>query len=146
MLDAKYANYTGAQFSVRNPDGTTTIGSGGPQGDLSGFDLTRSPHATANIGAFVAYPVGDGKLKANVNYAYNSGFKWESDNRLKQNAYGLVNAQIGWNAPNDRFSVDVFAKNLTNTKYSVWMVSTTNGDLYAPAAPRLWGAELNFKY
>ena len=88
----------------------------------------------------------DGKLKANVNYAYNSGFKWESDNRLKQNAYGLVNAQIGWNAPNDRFSVDVFAKNLTNTKYSVWMVSTTNGDLYAPAAPRLWGAELNFKY
>ena len=146
LLDAKYANYTGAQFSVRNPDGTTTIGSGGPQGDLSGFDLTRSPHATANIGAFVAYPVGDGKLKANVNYAYNSGFKWESDNRLKQNAYGLVNAQIGWNAPNDRFSVDVFAKNLTNTKYSVWMVSTTNGDLYAPAAPRLWGAELNFKY
>jgi outer membrane receptor protein involved in Fe transport len=35
---------------------------------------------------------------------------------------------------------------LTKTQYSAWQVSTTNGDLYAPAAPRTMGAELSFKF
>jgi iron complex outermembrane receptor protein len=128
---------------VRNPNGTTTILQGGT---LTGNDLTRSPHTTLNIGAFASYPLAGGKLNANANYVHNSGFFWEPDNRLKQPSYGLLNAQIGWSAEGDAWGINLFAKNLTKTKYSVWQVATTNGDNYAPAAPRTWGAELSFKF
>lgn len=143
LLDTKFNSFTGAQYSVRNPDGSTTILQGGT---LTGNDLTRSPHTTFNIGAFMSYPVAGGKINANANYVHNSGFFWEPDNRLKQPSYGLLNAQIGWSAQNDRWGVNVFGKNLTDTHYSVWQVATRNGDRYAPAAPRTWGVELNFKY
>lgn len=143
LLDAKFNEFTGAQFSVRNPNGTTSILQGGT---LTGNDLTRSPHTTLNFGAFASYPLAGGKLNANVNYLHNSGFFWEPDNRLKQPSYGLLNAQIGWTADAGRWGINLFAKNLTKTKYSVWQVATSNGDLYAPAAPRTVGVELSFKY
>jgi len=143
LLDAKFNEFLGAQYSVRNPDGTTTILQGGT---LTGNDLTRSPPTTFNIGAFISYPLASGKLNANANYVHNSGFFWEPDNRLKEPSYGLLNAQIGWSAEDDRWGINLFAKNLTKTEYSVWQVATTNGDLYAPAAPRTWGAELSFKF
>jgi iron complex outermembrane receptor protein len=143
LLDTKFNEFTGAQYSVRNPDGTTTILQGGT---LTGNDLTRSPHATFNIGAFVSYPLAGGKLNANANYVHNSGFFWEPDNRLKQPSYGLLNAQLGWTAKDDRWGINLFARNIGNTKYSVWQVASAQGDLYAPAAPRTFGAELNFKY
>lgn len=143
FLDTKYNEFTGAQFSVRNPNGTTSILQGGT---LTGNDLTRSPHTTLNVGAFMSHPMAGGKVNANANYVHNSGFFWEPDNRLKQPSYGLLNAQLGWSAEDDRWGINLFAKNLTKTKYSVWQVATTNGDQYAPAAPRTWGAELTFKY
>ncbi|CAN5204826.1 TonB-dependent receptor [soil metagenome] len=146
LLDAEYSDYTGAQWSVRNPNGTTTIGSGGPNGDLTGNSLTRSPKATFNIGAFGTFPLGDGKIEANGTYVYNSGFYWEPDNRLKQRSYGLVNGQIGWTPDTGRWGVKAFVKNLFDKEYSVWQVATTNGDLYAPAPPRTFGGELSFKF
>jgi iron complex outermembrane receptor protein len=146
LLDAKFKDFTGAQYSFRNPDGTTTLAAGGPLGDLSGNRLTRSPKATFNIGAFARIPAGSGNIVANANYVYNSGYYWEPDNRLKQKAYGLVNAQLGWSAAEDRWAVKVIAKNLSGTKYDVWQVATTNGDLYAPAAPRTIAGEISFKF
>jgi iron complex outermembrane recepter protein len=143
LLNATFNDFTGAQFSVRNPDGTTTISQGGT---LTGNDLTRSPKTTFNIGVFGNFPVDNGKISANTNYAYNSGYFWEPDNRLKQKSYGLLNAEIGWFAADDRWGVRFYAKNLTNTEFSVWQVATTNGDLYAPAAPRTLGGELSFKF
>lgn len=143
LLDAKFDDFTGAQFSVRNPNGTTTLLQGG---DLSGNRLTRSPKATFNIGAFVNIPTNFGSIDANVNYVHNSGYFWEPDNRLKQDAYGLLNAQLGWKDPDSNLGLKLFAKNLTKTEYDVWQVATGNGDLHAPASPRTYGAELSFSF
>jgi iron complex outermembrane recepter protein len=142
LLDTKFGTFIG-DYSIRNANGTTSKLTGAT---LTGNDLTRSPHTTFNIGTFANVPVGNGKIKASANYVYNSGYFWEPDNRLKQKAYGLLNAEIGWSDAEDRLGVRFYVKNLTKTQYSAWQVSTTNGDLYAPAAPRTMGAELSFKF
>lgn len=107
--------------------------------DLAGNEVPRSPGATFSVGAVYVLDTSFGTFTTSANYYYNEGFFWESENRLAQDSYSIVNAQITWNHPDETFYVRVFGNNLTDTEYSNFGISSQFGDFISAAAPRTYG-------
>lgn len=110
--------------------------------DASGQTMIQSPDATINLNANYLVPTTErGNVTLSANYVYNSGFFWEPDHRIQQNAFGLLNGQVSWTLPNGKYHVRVWGKNLTGKKYNLY-VSTSINDIASPAPPRTFGISL----
>jgi iron complex outermembrane receptor protein len=143
VLDAKFKDFPGFVPSV--PRTVAPYGnSNGPAINAAGNHLTRAPNFTGNIGATVTIPAKTGEFRINTNYAYNGGFYWEASNRVRQNAYGLLNAEIAY-SPDDRWTVKLWGRNITATKYYSFVDATPFGDRGRVGAPVTYGASLNYK-
>lgn len=144
LIRARYGEFKDAPIGTvltAFPFGTTFT-----PGDASGNRMIRTPTFSANVAADYHVPVGSGEVSANVSYAYNSGFFFEPDQRLKQKAYSLVNAQLRWSFEDDTFYVKAFAKNLFDTKYWIQQTGVFTGDLGNLAFGRQYGAAVGFKF
>jgi len=141
-LDTEYTDYSNSPCSSRSPDGTTVQFFC----DATGNKLVRSPELTYNMTVFYNIPSDIGDFDVTVAYAYNDGFPWETDNRLKESSYNLMNAEISWTSQNGHLGASVFAKNLLDEEYSVWSLALNYGDMYTMAPPRTYGVELKFSF
>ena len=112
--------------------------------DASGNQLIRAPDFSGTLGLSYAWRASFGKLSATANLFHSASFPYEAGGRLRQAPYEVVNAQIGWRSISDRLGARVFVRNLTNKHYFTNLVSSA-GDIFAPAAPRTVGIELNVK-
>ena len=70
------------------------------------------------------------------------------DRLVSQEPIGLVNGRIVYYGADDRWSLSVYGKNLTNKGYfdNVLTVQALIGQVAYNAAPRTYGVELGFKY
>ena len=115
-------------------------------GDASGFQTPGSPDFTASMGMSLTVPVREtGELRFNLLGSYNSGFPFESDGTLRQKKYALLNGSIAYWL-NEHWGVEVWGKNLTNTKYFQQKISTGLGATTARAAPATYGVTVKFNY
>jgi iron complex outermembrane receptor protein len=68
---------------------------------------------------------------------------------LREGAYGILNARLGYKTSDEKWSFSVFAQNLTNTRYRFYSFDTT-GDFGAienvPGVPRWFGASIGYKW
>ena len=143
--------YLHAQYD-RFPDGSCAVPAvtgGNPTTvacDLSGKTMIRSPKYTGNVGAEYTFGLpNDASINLSVNESYNSGFYWEPDNRLRQNAYSLVSASARWNLPGKHYSVELWGKNLSNA--IVWVnAASASSDTFAPGQPRTYGVTARYKF
>jgi iron complex outermembrane receptor protein len=154
-IDAKYKNFpNGPCFRGPRPTGGDIPEPLPPAGrangvagscDLSGNKLLRTPPVTFTIGFDYRIPSSVGDFRLAATYYYNDGFFWESENRLRQNHYGLLSGQVSWQ-PDDRWTVRVWGKNLTQAKYNAYSTSNaTFGDSVSPASPRTFGFTVGVK-
>ena len=114
--------------------------------DSSGHHLQDTPDFTGNIGATYELPTAIGPVRASVNYYYNGGYYGDAQNRIRQNAYGLLDASLGWASASGNLSVKVWGKNLGNEKYSLQYDAVNFGDNIVAAPPRTWGVTLGARY
>lgn len=143
--DGHYSNY---------PDGPTLVpraapaggNAAGPSADFTGNQLTRSPEFTGNVSAQYTMPTEAGDFSAQLTYYHNSGFPWDADNRIWQEAYGLLSAQIAWDSPDERWRLSLNGANLTDTHYAINGQPGPQGDAYAPGFPRTFTAKVRFKF
>ena len=144
LFKHEYSSFPNAPGTRNNP--AATGGNTAFAFDASGNEMIQSPDSTLNLNAAYVIPLGD---KSNVllaaNYAYNDGFFWEPDHRVRQNAFGLLSGQIVYTLPSGNISVRLWGKNLTNRKYNLY-VSTAINDVQAAAAPRTYGAAVDVKF
>lgn len=83
--------------------------------DASGTSLLYAPDVTFNLGGDYTYVFGDtSSLELAANYAYSSHYKEVVGDGNFVRAYGVLNGSITWTAPNDRFFLRLWGKNLTN--------------------------------
>lgn len=82
----------------------------------------RLPYAPSNtLFAEVSYMVNVSRkfrehyFAAHLNFSGTGDIYWNEANTLKQNFYGLFGGTLGYHTP--RWSVEIWGKNLTNTKY-----------------------------
>lgn len=115
-------------------------------GDFSGNELYRAPKYMVNVGVRYEVPTPMGVYSANASYTYNDGFYWDTENRLREPSYSLINAQLSWLSPNDRYKVTLWGKNLTDEDYTLYGIASGVGDLLAPAPPRTYGVTLGVNF
>ncbi|MET0660888.1 MAG: TonB-dependent receptor [Steroidobacteraceae bacterium] len=143
FLDATYDSFPGAPISTPGPTGGNITTSG----DAKGNDMTRSPPVTGNLAVDYFLPVAAGELGFNVNYCYNDGFYFEPDNRVKQDSYSIVNAQVAYSfGPDQRYRVRVFGKNLGDEEYFNSITEFAFGDQAVPGQPRTYGVGIDVNF
>ncbi|MBB3862340.1 iron complex outermembrane receptor protein [Novosphingobium hassiacum] len=139
ILGAHYSSYPNAVFLTPRPTG----GNIQSTGDATGNRSVNSPRFTSTVGIDYEVPL-NGSIKAGLNatWSYNDGFFWDSQNRLRQPSYNIVNMQASLATLDSRWRLRVYARNLLNEQYYSFLSPGTFGDPGAPAAPRTYGVAI----
>ena len=143
-VHGRYQKFEGAPSST--PNLTPPFGNAVGITDASGNRMVRTPDWTANISADYTAPVAGGEMTLSGSYAYNDGFFWEPDNRVKQKAYSMVNGQITWTPESESFRLRAFARNLLNTKHFTQVSEIFLGDLAVAAPGRTYGVSVGVNF
>jgi iron complex outermembrane receptor protein len=167
FLDAKYTSFQDAPFTTGTNQlvngvvpgcsvpaaGNIDPANGGNvgycPGNASGNKMSRTPTVTASLGLNWTVPVGAKfKLRLAPSLSYNSGFYWDPDNRTRQPSYSLLNFTATLATADNRWAVRAWASNLTNKHYYAYVAEQGDqtGNSSVPAAPRLMGAAIDFKF
>jgi len=109
-----------------------------------------SPNMTANLAASYDFDLGEhGKLTPHVAWSAETRYFSDLENAPQgfQPSWSEVDADLTYRAPNDRWRISVFGKNLTNTIHllndnPIAGLFTVN--YYAD--PRVFGVEFGFKF
>ncbi|WP_070153720.1 TonB-dependent receptor [Sphingobium phenoxybenzoativorans] len=120
------SQYSGDNFFPCGPSATPGVGQCGANGliNLNGRRAISSPRVKVVTSA--TYDIDlEGPLKIRTYAAYN----WRSSNQFqlyqdpltKEPAYGILDASIGLGDDDDRWSLTIFGKNLTNKFYYAYL-------------------------
>jgi iron complex outermembrane receptor protein len=114
--------------------------------DGANHDIPSAPHVTANFTADYSIPSSIGPFVVSGSFIYNGGSYQDPSDRLTYPGYSLFNSSVTWRTPNDRWSLSLWAKNITSAKYYLEVQTTALGDLQMQAPPCTFGitASTNF--
>jgi iron complex outermembrane receptor protein len=135
IMHSRFTSFPDATISTPLPGGGNTTVSG----SATGLMVPHSPDYSGNLSAEYRISTGYGDFITALNGSYESPFAWDADNRLKQHAYGLLNGSIQWLPIDEHWEVKLWAKNITNTKYSIYTTANVVGDEESPAPPLTFG-------
>mgnify|MGYP003382080729 CR=1 FL=1 len=117
-----------------------------PNNNARGFDTVRTPKFTGSLRASYAIESSVGRFTVNPSLSYNDGFFFDVDNRLRQDAYVLLNAAIDWQSSDGHLGANLWMRNITDKVYYSQAVPSNFGDLVAYASPRTYGLTLRAKF
>jgi iron complex outermembrane receptor protein len=117
-------------------------------------ELQQSPKAKFTLGARYELPLAnDGKIVANLDYSWTARQVANVMLTASVNlpSYGLLNGRLTYTAPNDRFKVSAYGRNLTNEYYLIGGTDFANGYTAGsreldPGLPREFGVEVRFNF
>jgi iron complex outermembrane recepter protein len=159
-VDSKYDSFVIAQSALFVPPGRVACPVSAPnlQGlvtvDCSGFPMIRSPKWSGNIGVTQQFELGNGgNVSFDADMAFASSRFVSADFTAAQLAkpYQNVSASLTYNAPDDRWFVSAWVRNLTNEAiysggggHQAAFVAGWNTSNIAP--PRTWGGRIGLKF
>ena len=114
--------------------------------DATGNQIPFASKFTATLGGQYSAPLLGGEVTADVNALYNDGFFTEIDEGRRQNDYILLNASLGWVAPNQAYSISLWGKNLTNEAVLLSKDGAVHGTAASYQPPRTYGVTLGLKF
>lgn len=119
----------------------------GKEIDYSGNYLPMVPRHTFSVATNYSILMKDksllDKIVFNVQYTGQGKIYWREDNIARQNFYGTLNAQTSF--VKDKFSLDLWAKNITNEQYVSYYFKTSKS--YAQRGkPFTCGVNLNISF
>jgi iron complex outermembrane receptor protein len=118
--------------------------------NYSGNQLPSAPHESLNASARYVHPLPLGDLVSEVDLNYRSQifFDTSNDPRLSDPQRAFVDAELGWRAPNGRFELGVWGRNLfdeTNIS-DITPVPALGFDAISVGKPRTYGLYLRAHY
>lgn len=115
-------------------------------GDFTGRYILLAPALSLSGSIDYKHDLPSGSLAFNLTGSYSSKMYRSIDNILTQPAYGVLNGSIRWNVGDDGLSLTLWAKNLTDTHYSVYGTATTYTFSGGRGAPRTFGGSIGYKF
>ena len=145
VLDARYDTFPRApSYAPILPYGNGPLTSI----NAAGNDLPRSPRFAFNVGVNYRLDSRIGLMVASANFAYNTGYYWDPDNRHRQSAVGLLDLNLSYQRhADDPWTLRLWIKNLADEHY-YWGENETAGPSGTPgvvAPPRTFGFSVNYK-
>jgi iron complex outermembrane recepter protein len=123
-----------------------TGGNATPVIDATGHDLPYAPRFSGDVSAVYTCLVAGGAADFNVTARYNAGYYPEVNNLLRQSAFTVVNSTLSWTTPDDRYTVSLWARNLTNQFYTTALTAQSAGSVLSAAPPRTYGLSLQGRF
>ncbi|PTR05797.1 MULTISPECIES: TonB-dependent receptor, partial [unclassified Novosphingobium] len=127
--DAKFHNYLGQCYSgqtIAEGCNLELVDGAYTKQDFEGRTAPKAPHFAGRVGTTLEVPVSPSGLRAvfNGDVSYTSSYNYSDalEPFTVQHAYAKVDASLSLLAPNDRWSLSVIGRNLTNKL----VVSTAN--------------------
>ena len=154
-LDGRFSSFPSGPYLTPNPASCTpsphTIGplTGGDttcQANLAGLHTPRSPAFTGSLLVDYTIPIAVGSLDVSGSLYRNSGYTWDPDNRLKQPAYYLLGANLGWKSPDGHYQASLWGHNLTDSFYYSYASAAAFRDSGSPAPPRTYGISVGVHF
>ncbi|KUR75170.1 hypothetical protein AQZ50_16230 [Novosphingobium sp. Fuku2-ISO-50] len=152
---ARYGNFVWTAYAKRPSTGCAVApitGTSNFSVDCSGYQMMRSPDWSGSAGYTHTFEFADGAhVDANVNATY-AGSRWIQASFIPNaqiGSYALLNAGVTYVAPGGKYSVDLFAQNLTNKAvYNGGDQNPILGGLSAATigAPRVLGGRIRFNF
>lgn len=133
--NARYKDFLTAPFYNQLPSGVFAI----TQTDASGNPMQRAPDFTANLAARYEVELAGGTAALSGNWYHTSQVYFDPSRQFPQDGYDLFGAKVEWTDPSDRFTVAVFAENLSDEKYRVQANANTFGVASVWGQPRTVG-------
>ncbi|MEM7708726.1 MAG: TonB-dependent receptor [Pseudomonadota bacterium] len=130
-------------------NGLDVTGDGIPDPDLAlGLQLERAPELTYTIGALYDIPMSYGGLfTLRTSYSYTDETPINTVNTSFLPDFGLLNASVSYAFANDRTTLTLFGKNLTDEIYGVTGADIPGFVFFTYLEPsRTWGLELKYEY
>ncbi|WBX86191.1 TonB-dependent receptor [Sphingosinicella microcystinivorans] len=139
--DAKYTDYASAQFYEALPGGgyTTTVG------DATGNRLASAPKWSLSASARYEIATPIGSFTPAITYSHRSKYYWDSQNSVVEPAHDVVNASLTYTSSDERWSLRIWGKNLTDEKMHAWTIQRPELFGSTPAAPKTYGATVSVK-
>ncbi|MGV6825986.1 MAG: TonB-dependent receptor [bacterium] len=109
-----------------------------------GNDAPYIPESTFNLGAQLRVPVSEAtNLFARVDYELRGSQYWDPENTTDRSDLELINAVLGIEGADGKWSLKATVDNITDEKYnSEWVA----GGFSAAAPGRIWGVDLTYKF
>jgi iron complex outermembrane recepter protein len=118
-------------------------------GDLSGNRLPTAPKLNLNLVARYEWPALGGTLAVQGDTKYNSQqfFSVNNDPLLQQDAYWLSDARVSYTSANDRLTVSLWERNVSDENYLVaaFDVAAFGFDQWVPGDPRSYGLSVSYR-
>jgi iron complex outermembrane receptor protein len=128
---------------------SATINSAGVIYDIKGHGLPMTPPVTVNGTLRYGAPFAGGELWGQIDGAWRDAhfFTTDESEREGSDAYGLLNARAGWEAPSGTYAIELFVENVTDEEYLLF-AADQNPDLGAVTwgRPRWAGVTLRARY
>jgi len=164
-LDAEYDEFPTATCTVPQetdpvnnpgclrPDGSNIApGESGFQ-DLEGETLVFAPEWSGNLFVEYFFPIGGNmeiRLGADVNYTDDFYSALDLDPATKHDSYTKYNARIALAASDDKWSVALIGKNLTDEETNVWnndvALTASNSYFGVPERPRSIAVQARYRF
>lgn len=135
LLDTEYTNYQNAQ-------GFTNLGAAIPIANAKGRDLPNAPPFSGFISANYGVATSIGEIRGTLSLSYNDKTYVSPVDQPVRPAYELLNGSLEWRSNSDALGVRVWGKNLTDSYYSLNLISNSGGWLGNYAPPRTYGITL----
>jgi len=136
-------------------------------GARDGNRFRLSPDHSASIGAILSMPAGPGRVDFSPSLTWQSKIFFDDDNDRSdlqqppaslvadniqdeyQGSYALVNARLGYSAPDGGWRIEGFVENLFDKKYIMDAGNTGDGlglPTFIAGAPRFYGISASFRF
>ena len=150
LIDSEYTDYTAGVLvpQLVSPYGSTPLAGGL---DVHGRSLLRSPDEAAYIGIHYERQLpGGARLPVSIDYSYKGDYYFdfsavEATEWLKQDAYGLLNARVGYVA-RAGWELGLWGSNLTDASYYEDAVLITASSRVSYADPRSYGIDFKLRF
>ncbi|WP_158413439.1 TonB-dependent receptor [Haliea salexigens] len=158
LMQSEYKDFTDAIGYVPNvPPAGIVLGPGLPMGvpgsgnaaftfDASGNQLSYAPDVTASLGATYTLDTSHGYYDFTTLVYYTDDVYYDFSERLKQDAYTVVNASIQWSSDSERYRAMLWVDNLFDQEYSLSVLGFGFGDFSQPARPQTVGFKVTMNF
>ena len=129
-------------------DGLDVNSDGSPDPELAkDLKLIRTPDYTYSFSGVYERDFSFGGLALRVDYSFTDERPGNDQNTVFLDEHNELNASATYYAPDRKFSLSAFGKNLTNDIDASW-ASNVGGFMTVvyPNAPRTWGVEVNYEF
>lgn len=145
-----FGDFPGAPpANIRLPDGS--LRPGNPGYNARGNQVPWAAKFTGLVGFTYKMPINrTGTYTLSSSLYRFGGAPSEINNQVREPAYNLLSASLDWRDPTQRFDVNLWGRNLTNSYYFVQLQGQIAGsvglDVGNPAPPRTYGVTLKYTF